>query len=266
MRVNSTRPAAVAGTWYPAVPGALVRDVDGYLAAVDPDAIPRGRLDAVIAPHAGLMFSGPVGAFAYKAAAAEGPFDAVILVGPSHFVAFDGVALYPSGAFESPLGPAPIDERLGQALLDASPVIHAMPAAHAREHSLEMQLPFIRRLLPDAAIVPLLMGYQTRETIKAWPTRWRGSGVAADHAENRSKQENPARRQHGSLALLRRAVGRGARRARRGVRRRVRSRAAPGDLRGIPGRGARTLRRLRRRPRDRGDDGGAGARRGTAAS
>ena len=80
----------MAGTWYPAVPGALVRDVDGYLAAVDPDAMPRGRLDAVIAPHAGLMFSGPVGAYAYRAAAAHGPFDAVILAGPSHFVAFEG--------------------------------------------------------------------------------------------------------------------------------------------------------------------------------
>jgi AmmeMemoRadiSam system protein B len=165
MRVNSTRPAAVAGTWYPAVPGALVRDVDGYLAAVDANAVPRGRLDAILAPHAGLMFSGPVGAYAYKAAAAHGPFDAAILVGPSHFVAFDGVALYPAGAFDSPLGPARIDERLGQALLDASPFIHAMPAAHGREHSLEMQLPFIRRLLPDAPIVPLLMGYQTSKTI-----------------------------------------------------------------------------------------------------
>jgi predicted class III extradiol MEMO1 family dioxygenase len=166
MRVNSTRPAAVAGTWYPAVPAALVRDVDGYLASVDQEAMPRGRLDAVIAPHAGLMFSGPVGAYAYTVAAAHGPFDAVILAGPSHFVAFDGVALYPSGAFDSPLGPARIDEGLGQALLDASPLIRAMPAAHGREHSLEMQLPFIRRLLPDAAIVPLLMGYQTRETIE----------------------------------------------------------------------------------------------------
>jgi AmmeMemoRadiSam system protein B len=166
MGVNSTRPAAVAGTWYPAVPGALMRDVDRYLEAVDADALPRGRLAAVIAPHAGLMFSGPVGAYTYKTAAAHGPFDAVILIGPSHFVAFDGIALYPSGAFASPLGPAPIDERLGQALLDASPIVHALPAAHGREHSLEMQLPFIRRLLPDAAIVPLLMGYQTRDTIK----------------------------------------------------------------------------------------------------
>src|SRR6185503_2960895 len=86
MRVNSTRPAAVAGTWYPAAPGALARDVDGYLAAAGPDAaIPDGRLDAVIAPHAGLMFSGPVGAYAYKAAAAGGPFDTVVLAGPSHF-------------------------------------------------------------------------------------------------------------------------------------------------------------------------------------
>jgi AmmeMemoRadiSam system protein B len=133
---------------------------------VDPDALPRGRLDAIVAPHAGLMFSGPVGAYAYRTAAEHGPFDAVILAGPSHFVAFEGVALYPSGAFESPLGPAQIDERLGQALLDVSPLIHAMPAAHGREHSLEMQLPFIRRLLPDAAIVPLLMGHQTRETIQ----------------------------------------------------------------------------------------------------
>ena len=164
---NSIRPAAVAGSWYPGTHGALLRDVDAYLAAVPADAVPRGRLDAVIAPHAGLMFSGPVGAFAYAAAAACGPFDTVILVGPSHFVAFDGVAVYPSGAFESPLGPAAIDDGLARELVAASPAIHALPAAHAREHSLEMQLPFVRRLLPDARIVPMLMGYQTRETIEA---------------------------------------------------------------------------------------------------
>ncbi len=181
MRVNSTRPAAVAGTWYPASRGALTRDVDAYLAAVGPDAaIPRGRVDAVIAPHAGLMFSGPVGAYAYKAAAEHGPYDAIVLAGPSHFVAFDGVALYPFGAFESPLGPAPIDEHLGQELMAASPLIQPLPSAHAREHSLEMQLPFIRRLLPDAAIVPLLMGYQTRETIEGLADAL--ARVVADHA------------------------------------------------------------------------------------
>ena len=168
MAVHSIRPAAVAGTWYPGSRGALAREVDAYLAAVDPlDPIPRGELCAVMAPHAGLMFSGPVGAYAYTAAAAGRPFDAAILVGPSHFVAFDGVALYPSGAFDSPLGPATIDESLGAELLAASPFVQSMPQAHMREHSLEMQLPFIRRLLPDVAIVPLLMGYQTLDTIRA---------------------------------------------------------------------------------------------------
>lgn len=158
----------MAGSWYPSSAGALARDVDGYLAAIEPDAVTaHGRLDAVIVPHAGLMFSGPVGAHAYKVVAEHGPFDSVILAGPSHFVAFDGIALYPSGAFESPLGPARIDEQLGEDLMAASPLIRPLPSVHAREHSLEMQLPFIRRLLPDAAIVPLLMGYQTRETIEA---------------------------------------------------------------------------------------------------
>src|SRR5438128_164402 len=83
MAVNSIRPAAVAGSWYPGSAGALARDVDAYVSAITPrDVIPHGELHAVMAPHAGLMFSGPVGAYAYKAAAAAGPFDAVILVGP----------------------------------------------------------------------------------------------------------------------------------------------------------------------------------------
>jgi len=92
MRTNSIRPAAVAGTWYPGTSGALARDVDGYLEAADA-ALPPGSLHAIIAPHAGLMFSGPVGAYAYKAAAAAGPFDAILLAGPSHFVAFDGIEI-----------------------------------------------------------------------------------------------------------------------------------------------------------------------------
>ena len=166
MATNSIRPPAVAGSWYPGTSGALTRDVDRYLESADVE-VPRGRLDAVIAPHAGLMFSGPVGAYAYKAAAAGGPYDAALLVGPSHFVAFDGVALYPAGAFDSPLGPARIDESLGAELERASSVVRSLPQAHRREHSLEMQLPFLRRLLPDVPIVPMLMGYQTRETIEA---------------------------------------------------------------------------------------------------
>ena len=103
----SVRPAAVAGTWYPGTRGALAREVDGYLAAV-PDG-PALDVRAIIAPHAGIMFSGPVAAYAYKAAAAASPYDVIALVGPSHFDAFEGVALYPGGAFDSPLGLAQID-------------------------------------------------------------------------------------------------------------------------------------------------------------
>ena len=159
------RQAAVAGSWYPGTAGALTRDVDAYVAEVTD--VPRGRIDAVIAPHAGLMFSGPVGAFSYRAAAVAGPYDVAILVGPSHFVGFDGVALYPSGAFETPLGPAIVDETVAADLLHASPVVQVLPSVHEREHSLEMQLPFLRRLLPETRIVPLLMGYQSRDTIEA---------------------------------------------------------------------------------------------------
>jgi len=157
------RPAAVAGTWYPAIPGALTKEVDAYLDAAASG--PAGRLHAIIAPHAGLMFSGPVGAYAYKATA-RGDFDVAVLVGPSHFVAFDGAALWPDGAFDSPLGPARVDEA-GARALSQFPIVQSLPSAHKREHSLEMQLPFLRRVHPDLPIVPVLIGFQRRKTIDA---------------------------------------------------------------------------------------------------
>jgi AmmeMemoRadiSam system protein B len=157
------RPAAVAGTWYPATAGALIREVDGYLNAADKG--PAGSLHAIVAPHAGLMFSGPVGAYAYKAAAAS-EFDVAVLVGPSHYVGFEGAAVWSEGAFDSPLGPASVDTA-GTRALASSPVVVTLPAAHAREHSLEMQLPFLRRVLPGVSIVPVLIGYQRRATIEA---------------------------------------------------------------------------------------------------
>jgi AmmeMemoRadiSam system protein B len=157
----SIRPAAVAGTWYPRIPGALAREVDAYVDAAAEG--PAGEISAMVAPHAGIMYSGPVAAFAYKAAA-RGVYDVAVLAGPSHFVGFDGTALYPEGAFDSPFGPAPIDSALA-ARIGRLPGIRELPSAHTREHSLEMQLPFVRRLLPKVSIIPLVMGYQTRETI-----------------------------------------------------------------------------------------------------
>jgi MEMO1 family protein len=159
----TTRPSAVAGTWYPGTAGALRKDVEAYLSRADEWR--GGAVRAIVAPHAGLMFSGPVGAYAYKAAATRA-FEVAVLVGPSHFVAFDGVALYPDGAFATPLGDAPIDDH-GARHLATSAIVRSLPTAHTREHSLEMQLPFLRTLMPQTPIVPLLMGHQTRDTIVA---------------------------------------------------------------------------------------------------
>lgn len=155
------RPAAVAGTWYPGTAGALTHDVDGYVQQA-PEWT-GGAIQAVLAPHAGLMFSGPVGAHAYRAAASQ-RFDVIVIAGPSHFVAFDGVSIFPEGAFATPLGDAVIDADVAQALA-SSPVVRPLPSAHQREHSVEIQLPFVRRLFPNAKIVPLVMGHQTPETI-----------------------------------------------------------------------------------------------------
>jgi MEMO1 family protein len=163
---SAIRRAAVAGTWYPGTAAALAAAVDGHLANADRDARGvTGTLAALICPHAGLMYSGPVAAYAYRLLRRR-PFEVAILVGPSHFVGFDGVSIYPSGGFETPYGVAPIDQAVAEALLAASPIVREHPAAHAREHSLEMQLPFLARLAPDVPIVPLVVGHQTAETAR----------------------------------------------------------------------------------------------------
>lgn len=159
-----TRPAAVAGTWYPGDAGALTSAVERQLARSTRDV--DGDLVALVSPHAGLLYSGPVAAHAY-ALLRRRRFDLVVLIGPSHFVGFNGVAIYPRGGFETPLGIAEIDEDCASALMRATPIVREHPSAHAREHSLEMQLPFVRHLLPRAKIVPLVMGYQTDETARA---------------------------------------------------------------------------------------------------
>jgi AmmeMemoRadiSam system protein B len=164
LTMSDVRKAAVAGTWYPGSAAALAAAVDGHLAGADrAGANLSGDLVALIAPHAGLMYSGPVAAHAYRLLR-DRTFDVAVLVGPSHFLGFDGVSLYPSGGFATPFGVAPIDEDCGRAIAAASVIVRDHPAAHAREHSLEMQLPFLERLAPSLPIVPLLMGYQTAET------------------------------------------------------------------------------------------------------
>lgn len=161
------RPAAVAGTWYPGTANALAAAVEGYLAKASRDPGDTvGDLVALIAPHAGLMYSGPVAAHAYRLLRGR-TFDVAVLVGPSHYVGFDGVAVPGASGFATPFGVAPIDQALTGALLEAAPIVREHRAAHAREHSLEMQLPFLQHLAPATPIVPLVMGYQTDATARA---------------------------------------------------------------------------------------------------
>jgi AmmeMemoRadiSam system protein B len=165
--MDKLRKAAVAGSWYPGTAASLASAVDSHLANADRGAAEcRGDLVALIEPHAGLMYSGPVAAHAYRLLRGR-VFDVAVLVGPSHFVGFDGVSLYPTGGFETPFGVTPIDAECARAIAAASGVVLDRPDVHAREHSLELQLPFLARLAPALPIVPLLMGYQTAGTAAA---------------------------------------------------------------------------------------------------
>lgn len=157
------RRAAVAGSWYPGRPDVIAGEVESYLAAaaVSP---PPGRLVALISPHAGLRYSGPVAAYGYSLLRGRRDLT-IVLVGPSHRVAFDGCAVHARGAFETPLGQIPIDEELAAALLDAERRVSDTPSPHGEEHSLEMQLPFLQHLVPGLRIVPVLMGSQSRTEV-----------------------------------------------------------------------------------------------------
>jgi AmmeMemoRadiSam system protein B len=163
MGQQSTRRAAVAGSWYPGDGRALREEVDAYLARAG--SPPIDGVQAVVAPHAGLMYSGPVGAYAYRTVA-SGSYDVAVLAGPSHYVGFDGTSVWTGSGFETPYGIIPVDESLALEFARA-PGIVDHPVAHAREHSLEMQLPFVGVVLAGVPIVALVMGFQSRDAIGA---------------------------------------------------------------------------------------------------
>ena len=155
------RPAAVAGSWYPASADGLAREVEEYIGRAQVDD--REAPIAIVAPHAGLKYSGPVAAFAYRAVR-HGDYEAAVLVGPSHFVGFSGVSIWPRGAWQTPFGAVQVAEDFACAIAAASDDVVEHPPAHGREHSLEMQLPFLAHVLPGVPIVPMVMGDQDRET------------------------------------------------------------------------------------------------------
>lgn len=157
------RRAAFAGRWYPGSADELGSMVDGFLLAAP---TPPASTCAVVAPHAGLVYSGAVAAHAYAAARAATP-SIVVLVGPSHYAAFQGIATTEASAFESPVGALAVDTAVCARIAASAPLASVKTGIHAREHSLEMQLPFLARVLPQTPIVPILMGQQDRATVDA---------------------------------------------------------------------------------------------------
>jgi MEMO1 family protein len=156
--MSSVRPAAVAGMFYPADPRTLAAEVDDLLGGVEQPTPRLAYPKALIVPHAGYVYSGGVAAHAYdELAAARGSVHRVVLLGPTHRVAVRGLAVPSVEAFATPLGAVRIDRAALQAVRDLPQVV-ASDAAHAREHSLEVQLPFLQKMLGDFALVPFAVG------------------------------------------------------------------------------------------------------------
>ncbi len=159
------RKPAVAGTFYPADPEALRAQVERCLADARPAAPVTPK--ALVVPHAGYIYSGPVAGSAYALAGGlRERIHRVVLLGPSHRVGFRGIAVPECEAFETPLGRIPLDAA-GVARARALPQVVALDAAHAREHSLEVQLPFLQLALGDFSLVPLSVGDATPEEVEA---------------------------------------------------------------------------------------------------
>jgi AmmeMemoRadiSam system protein B len=159
------RPAAVAGMFYPGNAPQLAREVDELLDGIEVFEPRLGYPKALIVPHAGYVYSGPVAARAYdELAAARGLVKRVVLLGPSHYVGGRGLALPAAEAFETPLGRIPVDADAVRALADLPQVVTSGPA-HAQEHSLEVQLPFLQKALGNFSLVPFSVGAATSEEV-----------------------------------------------------------------------------------------------------
>ncbi|HRY29577.1 MAG TPA: AmmeMemoRadiSam system protein B [Elusimicrobiota bacterium] len=150
---GEARPPAVAGQFYPSSPGALKETVDALLSKAPSHEL-RGDVVALWVPHAGYVYSGAVAAEAFKCLSKE--VRTVVLLGPSHHVWVKSAAVYGEGRFKTPLGEVDVDEELAGRLLGLSPLFERLPSAHAREHSLEVQLPFLQRGLSKFKILPIL--------------------------------------------------------------------------------------------------------------
>ncbi len=159
---EQVRESVIAGTWYADSPAELRSAIHAFLQKV-PEQRPLGEPLALISPHAGYAYSGQVAAYAYKLLR-EYQFATVVIIAPSHHAAFRGVSVYDRGGYRTPLGIVPLDHTLIEQLRTRDNTIRCVPQAHAREHSLEIQLPFLQTLMPGFKLVPLVMGDQSYAT------------------------------------------------------------------------------------------------------
>lgn len=152
------RPAALAGRWYPADAETLSATVRDFIDAASPPPLPDGHLRALVAPHAGHIYSGPIAGFAFAALrrAPRRPARA-ILVGPAHRVAFRGLSAGDFSRYAVPNGTFPVD-RDAIAALERDALVGFHPAAHATEHALEILLPFLAEVTGPLPVLPLLVG------------------------------------------------------------------------------------------------------------
>jgi AmmeMemoRadiSam system protein B len=156
--MTTIRKPAVAGRFYPANPTELRESVRAFLDEADTSG-PAPK--ALIAPHAGYIYSGPIAGSAYRLIEGlRGRVSRVVLLGPAHRVPFHGLALHSAEAFATPLGSVPVD-RDSVAMLARFPQVVVLDEAHAMEHSLEVHLPFLQESLGDFSLVPLAVGDAT---------------------------------------------------------------------------------------------------------
>jgi AmmeMemoRadiSam system protein B/AmmeMemoRadiSam system protein A len=161
---SEVKEPSVAGAFYPADKDTLKKFVETVLSKADSKPS-KGRLIALISPHAGYIYSGQVAAYGYKQIKGSG-IKKVILIGPSHYAAFKGASIYTKGGFKTPLGIIKINEKLAEKLLNEKADVRFYPEAFAKEHSLEVQLPFLQTVLNDFTIVPIVVGSPTQQTLE----------------------------------------------------------------------------------------------------
>jgi hypothetical protein len=161
---QEVRKSVLTEGWYPEDPERLSRLLDSFLqTAAKGISPPQSNIIALIAPHAGYRWSGQVAAYAYSLVQNK-DYKTAVIIAPSHRHGFNGCSIYPRGGYQTPFGVAQIDEALASELSKDSG-FGFVREAHRMEHAVEIQIPFVQKTLPQAKIVPIIMGYQTKRTI-----------------------------------------------------------------------------------------------------